>query len=115
MDFRRGNIHLAKLNPTKGAEAGKIRLVLIFQSDRLNKILPTVIVIPLTSELRDDLSPVRFRIKKRGKLEKDSDAMLDQIRAVDKKRLHPEIIATLTREELKIIEEYLNYVTGKYE
>ncbi|WP_457626092.1 type II toxin-antitoxin system PemK/MazF family toxin [Persephonella sp.] len=84
--MNRGEIYLAKLNPTKGSELSKVRPIVIFQSDYLRD-LPTVVIIPLTTHLKDDWFPLRVRISKRGKLEKDSDAVVEQIRAIDKKRI----------------------------
>jgi len=107
----RGEIYLAKLNPTKGSEINKVRPVIIFQSDHL-KALPTVVVIPLTSHLKDDWFPLSVRIPKRGKLEKDSDAVIEQIRAIDKSRITGNSIASLTDEELKLIEEAVLFVLG---
>jgi len=109
--LNRGEIYLAKLNPAKGSEISKVTPVIIFQSDYL-KELPTVIVIPLTTHLKDDWFPLRVRITKRGKLEKDSDAVVEQIRAIDKNRIIGAPIASLSDEELNLIEEALLFVLG---
>jgi len=109
--LNKGDIYLAKLNPTKGSELNKIRPVIIFQSPFL-KDLPTVIVIPLTTYLKNDWYPLRFRIKKRGNLKEDSDAVIEQIRAIDKKRLTGNPIASLNEEEIKEIDEALLFVLG---
>ena len=109
--MNKGEIYLAKLNPTKGSELSKVRPVIIFQSDYL-KYLPTVIVIPLTTKLRDDWFPLRVRISKKGNLKQDSDAVIEQIRAIDKARLVGEPIATISKEELKRIEKAIFYVLG---
>ena len=112
MGFKRGNIHLVKFSPVKGVEPGKIRPAIIFQSQDLLDIgYKTVIVIPLTTNLKGDF-PLRVRISKRDKLEKDSNAMIDQIRAIDSSRIYREIIAVLTNQELKQIEESICIVTG---
>jgi len=109
--LNRGEIYLAKLNPTKGSELNKVRPVIIFQSDHL-KDLPTVIVIPLTTHLKDNWFPLRVRISKRGKLEKDSDAVVEQIRAIDKSRITGNPIASLSDEELNLLEEAVLFVLG---
>ncbi|WP_456401428.1 type II toxin-antitoxin system PemK/MazF family toxin [Persephonella sp.] len=109
--MNRGEIYLAKLNPTKGSELNKVRPVIIFQSAYL-KDLPTVIVIPLTTHLKDNWFPLRVRISKRGKLEKDSDAVIEQIRAIDKSRIIGNPIAFLSNDELKVIEEAVLFVLG---
>ncbi len=109
--MNRGDIYLAKLNPSKGTELSKVRPVIIFQSDFL-KDLPTVIVIPLSSHLKDNWFPLRVRISKKGKLEKDNDAVIEQIRAIDKSRITGEPLAKVSEEELKLIEEAILYVLG---
>ena len=42
---------------------------------------------PLTSNLIDDAEPLRLRLSAQGGLDKDSDLLLDQLRAIDNKRL----------------------------
>ena len=112
MDFKRGDIHLVRFDPVKGVEPGKIRPAIIFQSQTLLDIdYPTVIVIPLTTTLKGDY-PLRLKVSKRGKLERDSEAMVDQIRAVDASRIYPERLAYLTDNELKKLEEALKFVVG---
>jgi mRNA interferase MazF len=109
--MKKGEIYLAKLNPTKGSEISKVRPVVIFQSNYL-KDLPTIIVIPLTTHLRDNWFPLRVRIKKRGKLEKDSDAVIEQIRAIDKSRIIGNPIGSLSEDEIELIEEAISFVLG---
>ena len=89
ISIRQFEIWLANLNPQKGTEAGKMRPVLIVQTNLLNKIdHPSTLVIPLTSNLLDS-EILRNRIKAQEVvgLEKDGDVMFDQIRAIDNKRL----------------------------
>lgn len=86
--YKRGEIWLANLNPGKGTEPGKTRPVLIIQcQDLLDASHPSTLVIPLTTKLVDNAEPLRFRIPTEGRLEKDSDLLVDQIRAIDNKRL----------------------------
>jgi mRNA interferase MazF len=48
---------------------------------------PSTLIIPLTTQLIEKAEPLRIRIKAHGKLENDSDLLVDQIRAIDNKRL----------------------------
>ncbi len=103
--FNRGSVYLARLYPSKGAEPGKTRPVLVLQTDLLNETEhATVIVVPLTTNLIDDTYPLRLRISKRDRLSADSDLLCDQIRAIDKRRLIPDKIASLTAEEMIKVE-----------
>ena len=86
--FRHGEIWLANLNPGRGTEPGKIRPVLILQTQvLLDTLHPSTLVIPLTTVLCDDAEPLRLRIKADAALQKDSDLLVDQLRAIDNKRL----------------------------
>ena len=85
--FTQGDIFLANLNPQKKSEPGKIRPVLIIQNQYLlDADHSTTIVVPLTTHLIDDTEPLRIRIKAEDKLEKDSDLLIDQVRAIDNRR-----------------------------
>lgn len=89
MVIQQFEIWLADLNPQIGTEPGKTRPVLIIQTDLLNKLPhPSSIVCPLTTnvELRSDILRVHLK-KGEANLDQDSDVMIDQIRAIDNKRL----------------------------
>jgi len=111
MDLIRGGIYIAKLSPAKGVEAGKTRPVVVMQRQEVLGNYPTVVVIPLTSNLKGKY-PMRMLIKAREKLEKDSAAMIDQIRAIDISRIIPERLAILTPEEIKRLEKAVCFFIG---
>jgi len=102
MMVSRGEIWLANLNPVKkNNEVGKIRPVLIFQTNELNSSdYPTTIVLPLSTSLVDEAEPLRMRITQRDKLQENSDILLAQIRAIDNSRFI-EKLATLNTQEMK--------------
>ncbi len=111
MTAYRGEIWLANLNPSKRAnEIGKTRPVLIFQNDELNKSdYATTIIIPFTTSLIDNAEPLRYRISKRDKLEKNSDLLIAHIRSVDNNRLIQKI-AKLSIGEMSEIKKLLDEV-----
>ena len=83
----RGEIWLAKLNPQRGTEPGKVRPVLVVQAQvLLDERHPSTLIVPLTNGLLDDAEPLRVRINQGEGLERESDAMIDQLRAIDNKR-----------------------------
>ena len=85
-----------KSEPAKGTEPGKTRPVLILQDQALlDAGHPSTIIIPLTTNLIDDAEPLRVRVKAREKLARDSDLLIDQIRAIDNRRLTSGPIAHL--------------------
>lgn len=84
----RGAVFLADLNPRRGTEPGKTRPVLVLQTDLLNGLHPSTIVAPLTTRIEPRATYLRVHVKgKEGGLERDSDVMIDQIRAIDNRRL----------------------------
>jgi len=79
---------LANLNPSKETEAGKIRPVVVIQSNLLNQVdHPSTLVCPITSLLSSSENILRVRMSK-GKfgLDKDSEILVDQIRVLDNRR-----------------------------
>lgn len=89
MRINQFEIWLADLNPTRGTEAGKTRPVLIVQTNLLNKIPhPSAVVCPLTTDVQNDSEILRVHLMKgMADLHEDCDVMIDQIRAIDNKRL----------------------------
>ena len=113
MKAGRGEVRLANPNPSKGTESGKVRPCIVLQSDLLNDANhPSTTVIPLTTRLVDAAAPLRFRVTRRGNLNADCDAMLDQIRTIDNRRFTGEALARLDGAEIAEIEEYLKIVLG---
>lgn len=84
----RGDVWVADLDPRRGTEPGKTRPVLIVQSQALlDAGHPSTLVVPLTTNLVDDAEPLRVRIPASGALQRGSDALIDQLRAIDNRRL----------------------------
>ena len=102
MDFKRGDIVTVNLNPKKGHEVGKIRPAVIISSDDENDILDTVILMPLSTDLVEDMEPYRMRILKRDNLKQDSDILINQVRSLTKQRIG-EKIAELTNDEYALV------------
>ena len=102
MDLNRGDIVGINLNPKKGDEIGKIRPCVIISNNDENSILDTIIVIPLSTKLIDDMLPYRLRLLKRDNLEKDSDILINHIRTISKKRVTSKI-SKITNDEYELI------------
>ena len=111
--IKHGTIWLANLNPQKGTEPEKTRPVLILQDQALlDAGHPSTIIIPLTTNLIDDAEPLRIRVKPREKLGRDSDLLIDQIRAIDNRRITSGPIANLDSEMLKKVYKAVLEVIG---
>jgi mRNA interferase MazF len=79
---------MADLDPAYGTEPGKLRPVLALQTDLLNSKHPSTVVLPLTTNVFPESRVLRVHLK-RGEagLIADSDVMVDQLRAIDNRRL----------------------------
>jgi mRNA interferase MazF len=89
MQVKRFEIWIADLNPHIGTEPGKTRPVLIVQTNLLNKVShPSTIICPITTNIQKDSEILRVHIKKgTSNLNENCDIMIDQVRAIDNKRL----------------------------
>ena len=84
----RGEVWLANLDPHRGTEPGKTRPVLLVQAQALlDAGHPSTLVIPLTTNLIDDVEPLRVRVPASQRLRRPSDLLIDQLRAIDNRRL----------------------------
>lgn len=103
----RGELYTAQLDPVVGSEQGGRRPVLVVQNDQGNRFSPTVIVLALTSQLQKARLPthVTIRAGETG-LSRDSVAMAEQLRTLDKRRLG-ERIGKLPAEEMLRVDEAL--------
>jgi mRNA interferase MazF len=111
--LRRGEIWLADLNPPNGTEPGKIRPVLIMQSQALlNAGHPSTLIVPLTTKLVEDAEPLRIRIPAAGRLPKPSDLLMDQVRAIDNGRLVKGPLLRLSNVQMKQIGNALLEIIG---
>jgi len=115
MQVKRFEIWIADLNPQIGTEPGKTRPVLVVQTNLLNKILhPSTIICPLTTNIQKDSEILRVHIKKGyTNLNENCDIMVDQVRAIDNKRLIrkigelPDNLADKVKENLAIVLDLL--------
>jgi mRNA interferase MazF len=86
MAVKRFDIWLADLNPRQGTEPGKTRPVVVMQTDLLNDFHPSTVVCPITSKVNREIQLLRVHLRK-GQLDKASDILVDQVRAIDNRRL----------------------------
>jgi mRNA interferase MazF len=83
-------VWFANLDPSVGSEPGKVRPVVIMQSDILNKAgHRTVIVCSISSQSQAGVSFLRIAVEPTGNngLLKKSYILCDQVRAIDVSRL----------------------------
>ena len=110
--LKRGQIYSADLNPVVGSEEGGIRPVVILQNDVGNRYSPTTIVATITSKLHKNTIPTHVLLKGTNcGLEKDSVILLEQIRTIDRLRLH-EYFGCLNELTLKTVDHALSISFG---
>lgn len=111
MQINQYEIWIADLNPQIGTEAGKTRPVLIVQTNLLNKIPnPSTIVCPITTNIQKDSDILRVHLKKgMANLHENCDIMIDQIRAIDNKRLIKKV-GTLPTDLIEKIKENISII-----
>jgi len=110
MKVKQFELWIADLNPRIGTETGKIRPVVIIQTDLLNKAHPSTIVCPITTNVQTESDILRVYLTKgTANVKEDCDIMIDQIRAIDNSRLMHRIgqlddpIKNKIKENIKIV------------
>lgn len=108
--IRHGDVHVANLNPRRGTEPGKLRPVIVLQTGLLNDAEhPSTFVVPCTTRLVGE-SLLRVALPKGiGGNVADCEAMIDQCRAIDNRRLTkrlgslPKPILREVKEKLRLL------------
>ena len=111
MQIKQFEIWIADLNPRIGTEPGKTRPVLIIQTDLLNQIPhPSTVICPITTNVKKDSEILRVHLQKEtANLHQDCHVMIDQIRAIDNKRITkrigvlPKDLIDLVKENIRIV------------
>lgn len=81
------HVYTADLNPRFGTEPGKIRPVIVVQTNLLNPDHPSTIICPISTKVIPAATLLRIHLEQgEAGLERESDILVDQIRAIDNKR-----------------------------
>jgi mRNA interferase MazF len=108
MSVKQFEIWLADLNPQKGTEPGKVRPVVVVQTDLLNEYHPSTIICPVTTNVKDNIEILRIHLLK-NQLEQLSDILVDQIRAIDNRRFIKKL-GHLTGNQKKLLKKNLRII-----
>jgi len=109
----RGEVWLANLNPRRGTEPGKTRPVLIVQAQALiDAGHSSTLIVPLTTNLVDDAEPLRIRVPAQSSLRRDSDLLIDQLRAIDNERVVKGPLSHLNEATMVRVDAALREVLG---
>lgn len=108
----RGDVVLCDLNPVVGTEQTGIRPVIVLQINRANTVSPHTIIAPFTTRIRHALLPSHVFVPAGvGGLSKDSVALCEQIRVIDKRRII-KIVGHLDDSYLEDIARALRAILG---
>ncbi len=115
--IKKGEIYLANLGDRSSNDIGKIRPVLIFQNNFLNRMLSEtqykdVVVLPLSSKIREN--DFSYYIAAQDKLEKESVVLCNAIKMIDASRILQDkgILLTLSQKQILEIENILYNLLG---
>jgi mRNA interferase MazF len=110
--MKRGDIYFAQLDPTRGSEIQKTRPVVIVSNDVANRASSLVTVVPLSSNV-SRVFPFEVALSaEQSGLPKDSKAMAQQIRTIDKSRLVHQRSGSLKPKQLTALDEALRLHLG---
>ena len=89
MTIQQYEIWIADLNPQIGTEPGKTRPVIVIQTDLLNEVShPSTIICSITTNIQQEADILRVHIEQGvANVQESCDIMIDQVRAIDNKRL----------------------------
>ena len=110
MIVKRGEVYFADLDPAVGSEQGGFRPVVIIQNDVGNTFSTTTIA-ALTTNTRHSRMPTHVSISGSNEPLRDSVAMLEQLRTIDKSRLKS-YVGRLSDKTMKRIDDALSISVG---
>ncbi len=104
-----GGVYLARLNPAKEAEIGKVRPVVILTTQYLlQKSVPIVFICPLSRLSYPQLKALHVELPARDNLHVSSYALTEHCRAIAIERILQPRLAQLSFNELQNITACLN-------
>ncbi len=113
MKFTRGGVYLARLDPAKGAEIGKLRpIVLLTAQDLLNVQPPHVFICPLSGQSEQAYQALHVKLSARDNLHAESYALTEHCRSISIRRMQPERLAQLDPDGVKQIIHKLQRLIG---
>lgn len=86
-NYRRGDIYLADLGEHHGHIQGETRPVVVIQNDYGNRFAPSLIVVPLTTEIKKTYQPTHYVLKHQRGLDKPCMALSEQIHTISKSQI----------------------------
>lgn len=109
----RGGVYLARLDPSKGAEIGKLRPVVVLTDQVLLDVSPPLIfVCPLSSRSDPAFSALHVSLPPRDNIHRPSFALVEHCRGISRSRVQSERLGQTTTGEMAIILHRLMRMAG---
>lgn len=109
----RGGVYLARLDPAKHVEVGKIRPVALLMAQEILDVMPlSVFVCPLSSHSAPQFNSLHVELPARDNLQVTSYALVEHCRSISIKRLSYPRLAQLTPDEVARILHRLQRLVG---
>lgn len=105
LSLKRGDVYWVNLDPTVGSEIKKQRPCILIGATPVNDARRTVLVLPLSSS-GTPRPPLAIEVECLGR---NAVAVCDQLRAIDKSRLHQKA-GSLKPDDLERIEDGLRQI-----
>ena len=105
--MKQGEIWYAELDPIKGSEQAGRRPVVIVSGNLLNKHLPVVIVMPMTTVIKNYKGNPVIEPSSENGLKQTSEILVFHIRSVSQERLIKKV-GTVRIEDLNMAKKTLN-------
>ena len=113
MKLTRGGVYLARLDPAKGAEVGKLRPVaLLTDQALLDTEPPQVFICPLSRHSKSTYQALHLKLPPRDGLEVKSYALAEHCRSISIRRIRSERLARLDADEIGEIIHRLQRLIG---
>ena len=110
----RGQVYFTDLGERIGSEQSGMRPVVIVQNDIGNRNSPTVIVVPISSQIKRKEMPTHISLKRGFGLDEDSIALCEHVDTIDKQRLL-DYVGHVSAFELRLIDRALAISVGLVE
>ena len=106
-ELHRGEIYICDFVDVGGSVQNGLRPALIIQNDVGNRHSPTIICAAITSKMNKAKLPTHIELdSSKYQMVKDSVILLEQLRTIDKKRLH-EMVCHLDEEIMEKVNKAL--------
>ena len=114
MNITEGDIYWVTFPATEAREQAGHRPALIVQSERFSQSLPTVLVVPITSNLRaaSFSGTIRIDPDEHNGLTAPSVLLVFQLRAIDKRRLQDKA-GKISPTQLKQVSRMIDLLLGR--